>query len=166
MTITDTLEKRTALEERFQGERSWREGTALGVPSWYAQLVTDLILATGEDEIRYFSAKYLPARGGNRASMAVVAFTDDLVAYANLDNDPAGNTPLEVIVTARRQLTSFSVESSDASELAANDPLAGVRIAVNYPEFSRVLPLGESDWKSRGSETADLIARLRRDLVA
>ena len=161
--MIDILEKRTALEERFRGERSWREGTANDVPSWYERLVTDLILATGDDEIRYFSAKYLPPRGENGASMAVVAFTDELVAYANLDNDPSGNTPLEVIVTARRQLSSFSIESSD---VGAEDPLAGVRIAVNYPEFSRVLPLGDSDWKTRSSETSDLISRLRRDLVA
>lgn len=161
--MIDILEKRAALDERFRGELSWREGTAGEIPAWYSQLVTDLILATGEDEIRYFSAKYLPPRGDNGASMAVVAFTDELVAYANLDNDPSGNTPLEVIVTARRQLSSFSLESSD---LTTDDPMANVRIAVNYPEFSRVLPLGESDWKSRNSETADLIARLRRDLVA
>ncbi|MDJ0334412.1 hypothetical protein QMG83_04170 [Salinibacterium sp. G-O1] len=129
--------------------------------------MTDLILATGDEPITYFSAKYVPARDLGSGSVSVVAFTDEIVAYANFDSDPsAGSSPLEVVVTARRTLSSFSLES-DMDEFAqVTDALGTVRITVNYPQFSRTLPLGASDWSTRDSETADLIARLRRDVVA
>jgi hypothetical protein len=159
--------QRERFETRFRSELSWRDGTSDGVPSWYSQLLTDLILATGDGEIRYFSVKYLPPRGPNHASVSVVAFTDDIVAYANFDGDPSlGATPLEVIVTARRVLSSFSLESLPTATGERDDGLGDVRITVNYPQFSRTLPLGESDWIDRDSETADLISCLRRDVVA
>ncbi|MBC7591845.1 MAG: hypothetical protein H7226_12510 [Salinibacterium sp.] len=167
MKVRNANDQREWFENRFTSELSWRDGTVDGVPSWYSQLLTDLILATGDDAILYFSAKYVAPRGPNPGSVAVVAFTDDIVAYANFDGDPGtGATPLEVIVTARRMLSSFGLESDALDTDAAANPLAAVRITVNYPQFSRTLPLGASDWTDRDSETADLIACLRRDLVA
>ncbi|WP_309616737.1 hypothetical protein [Salinibacterium sp.] len=159
--------QRQWFENRFRSELSWRDGTVDGVPAWYSQLLTDLILATGDEAIRYFSAKYVPPRGPNPGSVAVVAFTDDIVAYANFAGDPStGATPLEVTVTARRALSSFSLESEATDSEPTGDSLADVRITVNYPLFSRSLPLGASDWADREGETADLISCLRRDVVA
>ena len=167
MRKSSVNDQRQWFEKRFMSEISWREGTSEEVPRWYSQLLTDLILATGDEAIRYFSAKYLPARGRNHESVSVVAFTDDIVAYANFDGNPsAGSTPLEVIVTARRVLSSFSLESAPDDEEHEDRGAASVRITVNYPQFSRTLPLGASDWSDRDSETADLIACLRRDVVA
>ena len=74
-----------------------------------------------------------------------------------------GGFPIEVMVTARRSLSSFSLESLPDDP---GDSISSVRITVHYPEFSRSLPLADSEWASRESETADLIACLRRDLVA
>ena len=165
MRLRNVNDQREWFENRLTSELTWRDGTADGVPSWYSQLLTDLVLATGDDPIRYFSAKYVSPRGSNPGSVAVVAFTDDIVAYANFDGDPnTGATGLEVFVTARRMLSSFGLES-DGLDTAA-DPLASVRITINYPQFSRTLPLGASDWINRARETAELIACLRRDLVA
>ncbi len=167
MKSTGVTDQREWFENRFQSEISWRDGTRDGVPAWHAQLLTDLILAIGDDEIRYFSAKYIPALGLLTGSLAVVAFTDKIVAYANFDGDPSmGAMPLEVMVTARRMLSSFSLESDGLSTGSISDPYGAVRITVNYPHFSRSLPLGESDWGNRESETADLITYLRRDVVA
>jgi hypothetical protein len=176
--VTSSMnERRARFDARFTSELSWRDGTVGGVPSWYSQLLTDLTLATGDEDIRYFSAKYVPPRRQGHASVSVVAFTDDIVAYANVDGDPSdGATPLEVIVTARRALISFSLESLPRVSVqgASGQPdsdqpdsgLGDVRITVNYPQFSRTLPLGESDWSDRDAETAELISRLRRDVVA
>ena len=167
VTIPGMGDQRKRFEIRFKSELSWRDGTVDGVPSWYSQLLTDLILATGEGEIRYFSAKYVAPRGESHASVSVVAFTDDIVAYANFDGDPgSGSTPLEVTVTARKALNSFGLESFADGAEPAGDGLGDVRITVNYPQFSRTLPLGESDWSDRESETAELISCLRRDVVA
>lgn len=163
-------DQRDRFEQRFQSEVSWRDGTADGVPEWYSQLLTDLILATGNESIRYFSAKYVPPRDSTMGSVSVVAFTDDIVAYANFDgNATVGASPLEVMVTARRLLSSFSLESEATmarAPAALADAMGAVRITVNYPQFSRTLPLGASDWSARDSETADLITCLRRDVVA
>ncbi len=152
--------QRAAFEERFQSEISWREGMAAAIPTWYSQLLTDLVLATGTESIKYFSAKYVPEREDHPGSMAVVAFTNELVAYANLDDVSAeSDTTLEVVVMARRNLTSFSLETF-------GDTTEAIRVTVRYPGFSRALPLGESDWKSRDSEIAELITHLRRDVIA
>ncbi len=167
--MTSTLEndQRETFEQRFRSELSWRDGTVDGVPAWYSQLLIDLILATGDEAIRYFSAKYVPPRGLMSGSVSVVAFTDEIVAYASFDGDPsAGAAPLEVIVTARRLLGSFSLESEAIDVTDVADALAAVRITVNYPQFSRTLPLGASDWSDRVRETAELITCLRRDVVA
>lgn len=165
--MSGMIDQRERFDTRFRSELSWRDGTSDGVPSWYSQLLTDLILATGQDEIRYFSVKYVPPRGQNHASVSVVAFTDEIVAYANFDGDPStGATPLEVVVTARKALGSFGLESLPGAAGQTDDGLGDVRITVNYPHFSRTLPLGESDWSDRDSETADLISCLRRDVVA
>lgn len=160
-TMTDDSAQRLHIEERFRAQVSWREGTVDGAPAWYEQLLSDLVLATGEDRIRYFSAEYTPARDDVGVAMTVVAFTDDIVAYVVLDGEPDGPYPLEVVVTARRALDSFSLETG-----ASGGSGDAVRITVNYPNFSRALPLGESDWADRESETAQLIRRLRQDLVA
>lgn len=163
-TIDDILDQRAELERRFRAQVTWRRGTADGPPEWFSQLLTDLVLATGSDDIRYFSAKYVPAKSDAGSSMAVVAFTDDIVAYAVLDGEPTpGSFPLEVVVTARRALSMFSIESEGAGDTAA---MSDVHITVTYPHFSRTLPLAETDWADADSETADLIAQLRRDLVA
>lgn len=167
MRASDVKVQREWFENRFRSELSWRDGTIDDVPAWYQQLLTDLILATGDEPIRYFSAKYVPPRGESAGSVAVVAFTDEIVAYANFDGDPTGwATPLEVIVTARRALRSFSLESVPLVDEPSDDSLDAVRITVNYPQFSRTLPLGASDWSTRDSETAELITCLRRDVVA
>lgn len=167
MRATDVNDQREWFENRFKSELSWREGTVNGVPGWYSQLLTDLILATGDEAIRYFSAKYVPPREFAAGSVSVVAFTDEIVAYANFDGDPgSGAIPLEVIVTARRMLSSFSLESGVPTEAGSGGGIGSVRITVDYPQFSRTLPLGASDWSDRDSETADLITCLRRDLVA
>jgi hypothetical protein len=166
VSMSSMSDQRERFDSRFRSELSWREGTVGGIPSWYSQLLTDLILATGHDDIRYFSAKYVPPRNQNHASVSVVAFTDEIVAYANFDGDPStGATPLEVIVTARKALSSFGLESLPGDG-TVDDTIGDVRITVNYPQFSRTLPLGESDWSDRDSETADLISCLRRDVVA
>lgn len=152
--------QRAVFEERFRSEITWREGVANAIPGWYEQLLTDLVLATGTETIKYFSAKFVPEREDHPGSMAVVAFTYDLVAYANLD-DVTDELPttLEVVVMARRSLTSFSLETfGDVSD--------AVRVTVRYPGFSRSLPLAESDWKSRDSEISELITHLRRDVIA
>ena len=163
MEKTDVHDQRERFESRFRSERTWPEAALSGAAEWYSHLLTDLTLATGDEAIHYFSATFVPSGGPGSGSVAVVAFTDEVVAYANCDGDP-GTTVLEVIVTARRSLSSFSLESDgSAPELAR---LASVRITVNYPQFSRTLPLGASDWSDRESETADLIASLRRDLLA
>ncbi len=160
-------EKRQRLQDRFSAELSWREGTTEGNPAWYSQLLTDLILATGDEPITYFSAKYVPSRTSDTGSVSVVAFTNEIVAYANFDGDSAaGASPLEVVVTARRSLSSFSLESSAAEVTQVSDALGTLRITVTYPQFSRTLPLGVSDWTGRDSETAELISCLRRDVAA
>ena len=163
MGTTDVHDQRERFESRFRSERSWPEAASNGAAEWYSRLLTDLTLATGDEAIHYFSAKFVPSGGPRSGSIAVVAFTEEVVVYANCDGDP-GATVLEVSVTARRTLSSFSLESDGlAPDRAA---LASVRITVNYPQFSRTLPLGASDWSDRESETADLIASLRRDVLA
>ena len=160
-------DQRERFESRFTAERSWPDGTVDDVPPWYSQLLTELILATGDEPILYFSAKYAPPRGQASGSVSVVAFTDQIVAYANFDGDlSAGATPLEVIVTARRMLSSFGLESEATESERADGGVGSVRITVNYPQFSRTLPLGASDWSDRDSETTALISCLRRDVVA
>lgn len=164
---TGMTNQREWFDNRFRSELSWRDGTVGGVPAWYSQLLTDLVLATGDEAIRYFSARYVPSQGGNPGSVAVVAFTDELVAYANLAGDPNSEaTPLEVTITARRALSSFSLESPGFEDGSEATSVADVRITVTYPQFSRTLPLGASDWADRESETVDLISCLRRDVVA
>ena len=160
MVAAGTRERRSAFEERFRAEVSWRDGTSDEVPPWFSSLITDLVVATGDDAIRYFSASYVPATDLHEGSMAVIVFTDDLVAYANLDL--GGASQFEVMVTARRSLSSFSIDSEGST---GGDDLSTVRISVIYPQFSRTLPLGASDWSSREDETAELIRQLRFDLV-
>lgn len=156
----EALAQRARFEERFRGEVTWRTGVARAIPGWYEQLLTDLVLATGSEAIRYFSAKFVPERDDHPGSMAVVAFTDDLVTYANLDDvSDEASTTLEVVVMARRSLTSFSLETF-------GDVTDAVRVTVRYPGFSRSLPLAESDWQHRDSEIAELITHLRRDVIA
>lgn len=162
MTVSAELQKqREELENRFLNEVTWREGTVDLVPLWYDRLLSDLVLAAGPEPIRYFSAKYVPSADDAPGSMSVVAFTDALVAYADLDGlaeaDMAG---LEVSVVARRTLSGFSLETLGDEEGAS------IRVTVRYPGFSRSLPLGASDWQDREGELAQLIAHLRRDLAA
>jgi hypothetical protein len=157
------LERRAALEARFSSESSWRDGTADGVPDWFGSLLTDLVLAIGDDEIRYFSVKLTPKDDEGHGSMEVIAFTDELVAYASLDPDPALETrQFEVVVTARSALSSFWVET-DPDWTPGSD---GMRISVIYPDFSRTLPLGESTRPDRHKDLSALLANLRLDLVA
>lgn len=153
-------DQRNRFEERFRSEVTWRDGIKDEIPGWYNQLLTDLVLATGTEPIKYFTAKYVPERDDQPGSLAVVAFTPELVAYANLDDLSADtNTTLEVVVIARRALTSFSLETMGES----SDSL---RVTVRYPGFSRSLPLAESDWADHDSEIAELITHLRRDIIA
>jgi len=167
MVHSDTEElnrQREQFEERFRGEVTWREGTAEAVPGWYEQLLTDLVLATGPEPIKYFSAKFVPTQEDAPGSMAVVAFTNDLVTYANLDGlSPDDATSLEVVVMARRSLSSFSLETLGEEPIGSTKD---IRVTVQYPGFSRSLPLAESDWHKRDSEISELITHLRRDLVA
>lgn len=152
--------QRARFEDRFRSEVTWREGVAAAIPGWYEQLLTDLVLATGTETIKYFSAKYVPECDEHPGSLAVVAFTDELVAYANLDDVAEDTTTtLEVVVMARRSLTSFSLET-------VGNVADAVRVTVRYPGFSRSLPLAESEWESRDSEIAELITHLRRDVIA
>ena len=156
--------QRERFEERFRAELSWNYATTTEVGHWYSHLVNDLTLATGGEAILYFSATFAPPLGDTPGSLAVVAFTDTTVVHAHCDGDPATTAPaLEVIVTARHDLTSFSLESRDSRD---NPELALTRITVNYPLFSRVLPLGASNWWGREADTVALITALRRDVLA
>jgi hypothetical protein len=166
MPETDFLvTRRAALEERFRSEVSWREATLDAVPDWFSVLLTDLVLAIGDEDIRYLSAKFVPPVAGESGSMAVIVFTDELVAYASLDPDPALIArQFEVIVTARKSLRSYSIETIPGYN-PGPDAADGMQISVTYPDFSRTLPLGESDWPRRGSDTAALLQCLRFDVV-
>lgn len=161
----ETIDQRAILEERFRSEVSWNNGTLEGVPEWIGTLLTDLVLAVGDDDICYFSSKYVPATNESAGSMAVIIFTDILVAYAALDLDPGAASPqFEVTVTARKELRSFSIETDPGID-ASTGSADGMRISVVYPDFSRTLPLGLSKWPGRDTDTASLIRNLRFDLA-
>jgi hypothetical protein len=97
--------------------------------------------------------------------MEVIVFTDGLVAYASLDPDPTIEArQFEVIVTARGALRSFWIETAPGFDPERGDS-DGMQISVVYPDFSRTLPLGKSDWPQRSSDTAALLECLRFDLV-
>jgi hypothetical protein len=164
MTSTATsFDQRAVLEERFRLETSWREGTLDGVPSWFGTLLTDLVLAIGEDEIRYFSVNFSPKNEHLSGSLVVIVFTGELVAYASLDPEPElEHRQFEVIVTARRSLRSFSIET--APDYVPDSD--GMQISVIYPDFSRTLPLGKSDWPHRHTDLSSLLSCLRLDLTA
>ena len=155
-------EQRAQLQKRFNAEKSWQSGTVAGIPDWFETLLSDLVIAIGEDDIRYFSASYEP----NTASMEVIVFTDELVAYATVDLD-GGVTgrSFEVTVTARRALMRFSIETEPGFDPDSRST-AGMLISVSYPDFSRTLPLGESEWPDRDSDTSALLRCLRLDVVA
>ncbi len=166
MTVSDfATERRRILAHRMMSEVSWREGTASGLPDWFDVLLTDVVLAIGDEDIRYLSAKFIPTTDTAAGSMAIIVFTDELVAYASLDPDPALEARVfEVVVTARRQLRSFWIETLPGFDPAA-DATDGLQISVVYPDFSRSLPLGESDWPHRADDTKALLECLRLDLV-
>jgi hypothetical protein len=163
-TSNTGIDQRSRLEDRFRSETSWREATLDGVPAWFSELLTDLVLAIGEDDIRYFSVNMTPTTGTTTGSMAVIVFTDELVAYASLDPDPALEfRQFEVTVTARRSLRSFWLETQAGYDAATSAD--GMRISVMYPDFSRTLPLGPSEWPARNSDLVALLRCLRLDLV-
>ena len=156
--------RRSLLEERLRSEVSLRDVMTGEPPRWFTALLNDLVLAIGSADIRYLSANLSPGAGARAGLMAVVVFTDELVAYATLDPDPAlGPAQFEVIVTARRSLTSFAIETTETFDFA-DENSDGMRISVSYPSFSRTLPLGESQWQHRGSDTRWLLRCLRDDL--
>ena len=168
MDFTATQDLIAALDERFLAETTWKASTRSGIPSWYGRLLTDLILVTGDEPIRYLSLNYVPL-DEDAFDADLVVFTDEIVAFARFRGDNTGAvTPFGVTACARKSLTSFGVESvASALDTGTDTEWPGaVTFTVQYPDFDRILPLAASEWPGRDTETASLVACLRRDLIA
>lgn len=146
------------LDERFRAETTWAAGTRSAEPVWYRRLLSALVLVIGDSEIRYLSVNYSLSGDDSLFSTDVIVLTDEIVAFASFGGEQGAEvTNVTVTGLPRRALSSFGVAVSDDGTLA---------ISVSYPDFSRSLPLGASEWPHRESETTNLIECLRQDLVA
>lgn len=164
-------EKRAIAKElnfRIEAHPDWTGSTSGRQPLWYGRMLTSLVIALGEESIKYLTAAY-SAKDGNFTAAIVIFTPTTLIVVNALGQTNANSGEYSTVLSSRSELKRFTLaaETSVFNTEAFSDWPGALSTTLTYADgFNLSLPLGRSHDSTHRAELDLLIKSLRDDLVA